>query len=47
MGTFHVGCKVENIVDRTKSATLSFKAQGEASTSDIDREHLQERAARL
>jgi hypothetical protein len=23
MGTFHVGCKVENVVDRSKSATLS------------------------
>ena len=23
MGTFHVGCKIENIVDRTKSAALS------------------------
>ncbi len=23
MGTFYVGCKVENVVDRSKSATLS------------------------
>ena len=23
MGTFHIGCKVENVVDRSKSATLS------------------------
>jgi predicted aspartyl protease len=23
MGTFHVGCKVENVVNRSKSATLS------------------------
>ncbi len=23
MGTFHVGCRVENVVDRSKSATLS------------------------
>jgi predicted aspartyl protease len=23
MGTFHVGCKVENVVDRSKSATFS------------------------
>jgi hypothetical protein len=23
MGTIHVGCKLENVVDRSKSATLS------------------------
>ncbi len=23
MGTFHIGCKIENVVDRSKSATLS------------------------
>jgi predicted aspartyl protease len=23
MGTFHVGCKIENVVDRSKSATFS------------------------